>query len=273
MSTGECVDPAILAAVRRAGLDTVEGAFAFGGGADLAKPGLGHRQRTRIQLEDDQGKKHELYLKRYGREPVIRRLRRWLTYGWGSGPAGVEFANVAAARAAGLPTTQPVACGEQGGCCGPGRGYVILTAVPGDAVERVFADFLSRHGNDDAVERFTMELAKLVRCLHGSGYVHRDLYSSHIFLDDSEGGLSLYLIDLARMFRPRWRRLRWLVKDLAQVKYSMPAAWNDRYWNVFLAAYLGSGADRHFGRFVRAIDRKVRRMSRRRDRGQAAEGI
>ncbi|MHC4982882.1 MAG: lipopolysaccharide kinase InaA family protein [Planctomycetota bacterium] len=266
MRTGEGVDTALLEAVRRAGLDTVEGAFAFRGGDDLEKAGLARRQRTRFRLEDANGRAHELYLKRYGREPLIGRVRRLLTYGWGGGPAAVEFANVAAARSAGLPTMEAVACDEQAGWCGPVRGYVILTAVTGDALERTFEEFLSRHGDDEAVERLTMKLAQVIRVFHGSGYVHRDLYASHVFLDDSQGRMAVYLIDLARMFRPRWRRFRWRVKDLAQLKYSMPDSWTDRYWEVFLAAYLGSDADRNFARFARAVDRKVMWMRRRQGR-------
>jgi tRNA A-37 threonylcarbamoyl transferase component Bud32 len=266
MRTGEGVDPAILEAVRHAGLDTVEGAFAFKGGDDLRKPGLAHRERTRLRLTDRLGREHELYLKRYGREPLMQRLRRWATYGWGSGPAGVEFANIAAARSAGVPTMAPVACREQAGFCGPVRGYVIFAAVPGEAVQRSFAGFLARHRDDDAVQRFTMKLVGLVRDFHRGGYVHRDMYASHIFLDESRGEPALYLIDLARMFRPRWRRFRWLVKDLAQLKYSMPRVWNERHWDVFLTAYLGDRAGRAFRRFSRAIDRKIAIMRRHNER-------
>lgn len=271
MKAGEGIDPAILAAVRRAGLDTVKGAFAFGGGAELSKPGLGYRQRTRIELRDEHGRTHRLYLKRYAREPLGQWLRRRVTYGWDVGPAAVEFANIAAAKAAGVATMRAVACDEQGGCCGPARGYIIVAAVPGEALERALPSFLSRHGQGDAVKRFTMKLAALVGALHGSGYVHRDLYASHIFLDEVRDGLELYLIDLARMFRPRWRRFRWVVKDLAQLKYSMPDGWVDAYWDVFLKACLGEKGGGAFGRFRRAIDRKVARMRRRAGRRRAAE--
>ena len=263
MKLAQDAESGVLDAVRRAGLDTVEGAFAYGGGTDLAKPGLGCRQRTFLKLEDSQGRTHRLYLKRYGREPLLTRLKRWATHGWGAGPAGVEFANVLAARAAGLPTMQGVACGEEPGFLGPARGCVILTAVPGDALSRTMEGFLRRHSHDDAAERLTLQLAKLVGAMHGSGYVHRDLYASHVFLDESQGDAALYLIDLARMFRPRWRRFRWLVKDLAQLKYSMPDAWNERWWETFLAAYLGGRSGRAFATFSRAVEGKAGRIRRR----------
>ncbi len=269
MTIADGVDSALAEALRLAGLDTVAGAFAWAGGDDLDKPGLAHRRRTRLELKDHAGRTHELYMKRYGREPLGVRLKRRLTHGRRLGPAGIEFENVRTATSAGVPTMQAVAWGEQPARFGPGCGYIIVTAVPGDALERCLADFLERCGSE-AVGRFTNKLAELVRRLHASGYVHRDLYASHVFLDESQDEINLYLIDLARMFRPRWRRFRWRVKDLAQLKYSMPAAWVEQYWDGFLAACLGETADAAAGRFSRAIDGKVARMRRRSERRRAA---
>ena len=74
--------------------------------------------------------------------------------------------------------------------------------------------------------------------------MHRDLYLSHVFIRPSTGpcesvkgrpGLAgthaggdgphdeFRLIDLQRVFRPSWRRRRWVVKDLAALHYSTPA--------------------------------------------------
>jgi len=112
----------------------------------------------------------------------------------------------------------------------------------------------------------------LVANLHAAGHVHRDLYASHIFLDAEGGRVQLYLIDLARVFVPRWRVFRWRVKDLAQLKYSMPPAWVEAHWDGFLAAYLrrlagGPSVEQAFeparARLAAAIDRKVEHMRRR----------
>jgi tRNA A-37 threonylcarbamoyl transferase component Bud32 len=267
-------DAGLLEALRREGLHTVAGAFAYGGGADLPKANLGHRQRTRVVLRDDAGRTHELFMKRYGREPWGRRLRRRLRYGAGVGPAAVEFANVRAARAAGVATMEEVACGEESDSRGVARGYVIVKAVPGAPLERCAGEFLSAHAADAGAERLTAALAALARTLHRAGYVHRDLYASHVFLDTSAGGVALYLIDLARMFRPRWRRFRWRAKDLAQLKYSMPEAWAAAWWERFLRAYLGEEGERLARRLDRAVSRKVDWMQRQRARreGRAAGG-
>jgi tRNA A-37 threonylcarbamoyl transferase component Bud32 len=112
-----------------------------------------------------------------------------------------------------------------------------------------------------------------VRTLHDAGCVHRDLYASPVFLDDSQGRADLYLIDLARMFVPRWRRFRWYVKDLAQLKYSMPAAWVADFWQPFLAEYLAGVGPRGREGVDLAVGRKVasmrRRAERRQQRGEA----
>jgi len=266
---GTC-DDALLAALRAEGLDTVEGAFAWDRGEDLDKPGLAGRRRTRIELTDAAGKRRMLYLKRY----EGRRRRSWrtlglrcrLAHGRRCTPARVEFANIRAAREAGVPTMREVLFGEQdaSGCA---RSFLIVTAVPGDALERCAEAFLASIERDGGIGEFTSRLAGLVASLHASGYVHRDLYTSHIFLHRRPGGCDLYLIDLARMFVPLWRRFRWRVKDLAQLKYSMPSGWVTAHWDDFLAAYLGdAGCVR---RYNRAVARKVAAMARRRERRRA----
>jgi len=260
--------------LRSAGLDTVEGAFAYAGGDDLTKSGLGGRRRTRLTLPDKTGTGREVYLKRYTREKLSQRLRRQLTYGRRRSPAGVEFANIRAARQAHLATMEAIAFGEEFDRLGAARSYLVVTAVPGDAIERVGADFITRHAEAPMViERLTRDLAEIVRTLHRAGYVHRDLYASHIFLHERGDGFSLYLIDLARMFAPRWRRFRWRVKDLAQLKYSMPAQWVNRHWDAFLVEYLDGGED--IGRWITAVDGKadaIRRRQQRKSREKTGEG-
>ena len=106
------------------------------------------------------------------------------------------------------------------------------------------------------------DLAGLVGRLHRSGFVHRDLYLSHIFFD----GLSFRLIDLQRAFRPRWRRRRWLIKDLAALHFSTPAEQVGRWERLrFLCWYVREYGDvGSVEGLARAIDAKARRMGRRR---------
>lgn len=274
MNAPSACDEALLEAVALAGLDTLDGAFAYGGGQDLVKAGLGRRRRTRLVLPDAQGRRRQLYLKRYGRESLAGWLRRVVSQGRTCSPARTEFENIRAAAAAGIATMEGVIFGEDSPRPWPGRSYIIVTAVPGDAMARCFERFLALNPGREAGEAISRKLAKMVSTLHAGGWVHRDLYAAHIFLDESPDGVCLYLIDLARMFRPRWRRFRWRVKDLAQLRYSMPAAWTDRWWDFFLAEYLGPPRQAQADRYNRAVDRKVGRMlrrSRRKQLGKPAE--
>jgi len=259
---GRDVHPTLREAISREGLDSVEGAFAHRGGEDLTKPNLRHRRRTRLVLTDSEGRSHTLFLKRYDSQGTWAWLRRILSGHGAAGPARTEFLNIQAVRAAGVPTMQEVICGEQTECCGIGRSYLLVTAAPGDALSRCGQEFLKRaKDRPQGLADFTRRLAGLVRSLHRAGLVHRDLYASHVFLDDSTGRADLCLIDLARVFRPRWRAFRWRVKDLAQLKYSMPGDWVAGHWDEFLTAYLDEpGAA---VRYHRAVDRKVAAMRRR----------
>lgn len=64
-------------------------------------------------------------------------------------------------------------------------------------------------------------IAQLVGRFHAAGFVHRDLYLSHILYDpDAAAGEELHLIDLQRVFKPSYFRLRWIIKDLAALNFS-----------------------------------------------------
>ncbi len=262
MTARDDIDAPLRDALADRGLDTVDGAFAFDAGEDLDKPGLGSRRRTRLAIPDAHGREHTVYLKRYGPPTPGQCLAALRRHGHPWPPGRIEYENVRRARLAGVPTMRAPLWGQDGGPTG-GRSYVVVTAVAGDAMERCFADFLRRHVGDGAVEDVTGRLAELVRTLHRAGYVHRDLYASHVFLDESHGAVRLHLIDLARMFRPRLRLRRWLVKDLAALKFSMPAAWVDEHWPAFLAAYVRGWAAPPPGGLDAAVERKAAWMRRR----------
>jgi tRNA A-37 threonylcarbamoyl transferase component Bud32 len=221
-------------------LTTVDGAFAYEG-VDLYKKGLGNRRRTRIEMEE-QGTKHIFYLKRYQGYHFFS-----------SSPAKIEFNNIQQAQKAQIPTMEAVIWGED-----KKRSYLVVTSVPGESLEKCLPSFLEEHKKDDKIALLTNKLALLVQKFHRAGYVHRDLYSCHIFLDTRD--FSLHLIDLARMFAPRWRKFRWQVKDLAQLQYSMPADWVNHYWNAFLEQYLGN--KKEIPAWDSAISCKIKKMER-----------
>lgn len=267
MIRDENLDPALVRFLKTHELHTVEGAFEFEGGEDLSKPGLGRRRRTRIEFRDEDDRLWEMYLKRYSPRPWGQRLWRLVTARGAASAAREEYRNIQAVREAGVSTMRDIAYGAAYDLLGVTRSYLIVSAVPGDSLERSGDEYLGRHMNDPAMIReLTEQLTALVRSLHGAGLCHRDLYACHIFLHEHDGRVELYLIDLARVFRPRWRPFRWRVKDLAQLKYSMPWVWVQESWAEFLAAYLDTEDRGEFERWDRAIDRKVKSMERQQDR-------
>ena len=108
-------------------------------------------------------------------------------------------------------------------------------------------------------------VASLIARLHDRGYVHRDLYLSHIFHDPAvPRRSSLCLIDLQRVLRPRRCRGRWIVKDLASLDFSTPRKLIGRTDRLrWLIRYLGiPEMDASARRLVYRIAGKTRRIAR-----------
>jgi hypothetical protein len=107
-------------------------------------------------------------------------------------------------------------------------------------------------------------LAGLIARFHGLGWRHRDLYLAHVFVAETPGSqLDLWLIDLQRVFRPRWRPARWRVKDLAQLEFSAAAkgvSTHQRLRFAFEYARLSGLTGRDW---IRAVLRKSASIARR----------
>jgi hypothetical protein len=241
----------------------------------LSKAGLGGRQRWRWELPaDDGGAPLVLYVKRYAGggwqglwDRVLRQAARGSRGRW-------EFEQSGRLRSAAIPAPPAVAFAEDMAGVLERRSVVILAAVPGDGLDRVWRAAvargapltrgLARHG-------LAVRLGRFVSAFHQTGTCHRDLYLCHIFAELDESGQRpprFTLIDLARTFRPRWRRARWIIKDLAQLDSSarlVGASRSDRL--RALRAYLGleRGEARvrwYARRIVRKSDSILRREAR-----------
>ena len=262
-------DAALRDAIAQAGLDTLDGAFAYRDGDDLHKPNLGTRRRTRVVLRNAAGREWVLFLKRYGPEPFRRRLWKWMfSFGSIKNAAHVEFDAITQTRAAGVPTMEALVFGQDGWYAGGrgGRSFLLVSAVPGEALERQLDTLAGPQADATLAEKLAPSLADLVQTFHRAGLVHRDLYASHIFLARKGESFDLHLIDLARVFRPKWRTFRWRVKDLAALHFSLPQEWRTRHWKNFLDHYLGDVTEKQTARWATAIEKKSRAMSRRAER-------
>ena len=269
MKTGK-LDPTVTDYVRDQNLDNVKDAFDCKLGEDMVKPGLGNRRRTRLTFRDKTGRAWELFFKRYYPLPLIKRIYLFLTFRGNRSPARKEYYNIQALREAQVGTMREVVFGDERDFLGVKRSYIIVTSVSGNALERNGEAFFTRHHNQpEVLKLFNDTLVDLVRRMHLNGLVHRDHYASHIFLHEHDGHIELFLIDVARVFRPKRRTFRWRVKDLAQLKYSMPWFWVNQYWKDFMNGYLASDIDVQHQRWENAIDKKVASIQNRASRKAA----
>lgn len=238
----------------------------------LTKPGLGGRERWRWRLPDG---RTVLYVKRYTRTPmradVDRILRQhpahsraWWEY---TESARLETQYVAAVKAIGVAEDM-LGWREQ-------RSVALFEVLPGEALDRAWQRLTAMGA---AVTRgaprldLVRRLARFLSAFHQTGARHRDLYLCHIFAElDSSGRRPPHfaLLDLARILRPRVRRMRWLLKDLSQLDASARECGASRADRLrFLTVYLGlePGAPRiqwHARKIVRRSDHLLRRIARR----------
>ncbi len=105
------------------------------------------------------------------------------------------------------------------------------------------------------------QLAPLVRRLHDRGLAFRDLYCNHVFAEAPRdaNATAPALLDVERVFAPRLRRQRWLVKDLAGLWASVPVELEARDGLRFLRAYLGEPVANRRG-LLAAIVAKAERI-------------
>lgn len=242
--------------LRGAGLETLaplltaDGRPALGGDwHDLHKPGLGGRRRWRWVLPGG-AEGDELFIKRYEQTPANAQLDRLRRQTARHSRAWWEYAISQQLAAAHIPAARAVGFIEE--MAGPieRRSVVLFERVAGDAFDRAWPA-AERRGA--AVTRgvarhdVAVRLARFVAAFHQTGCCHRDLYLCHIFvqLDEAARRPPVFcLIDLARIHRPRLRRMRWILKDLSQLDASARQIGISRTDRLrWLLAYLGLTAE------------------------------
>jgi hypothetical protein len=228
----------------------------------LTKPGLGRRQRWRWKLPGDEHAEL-LYLKRYGppdwKSLWDRAVRQSAQHSRGWWECDQSRALLAARVAAPLA----VAAAERMTGVLEHGSVVLFAAAEGDAFDRLWPRAVTEGApitRGAARHQIATLLARFVAEFHQTGLCHRDLYLCHIFAQLDFSGSAppeFTLIDLARAFRPRWRRQRWIIKDLAQLDASarqIGASRTDRL--RFLNTYLGLAREGRLGDYARRIIRK-----------------
>ncbi len=250
---------------------SLDALFAIPNDGDLSKPGLERwRERIRIELDHD-GRTCVFFLKRFDAPPrtARREVRRCGQAVRSVG--GMEFGWMVRLAKDGIACPAPVALGEEFVGQTERRSAVLMQSVPGDSLERLVAE----GGESVASTMRTLiePLADMIGRFHRTGYAHRDLYLAHIFYDPTATcASSLHLIDLQRVIRPRFRAMRWVVKDIAALNFSTPVGLVSRTDRMrWLTRYLGTRklgavgrrlAYRIIGKTERIARREARRTAR-----------
>jgi hypothetical protein len=156
---------------------------------------------------------------------------------------------------AGIGTVPLVAAGR----LNDGRGFLITDDLTG------FEDADVAVRNGLPFERVLTATAEMAGRLHAAGLHHRDLYLCHFYVAATpDAAVEARLMDAGRVKPlPTWFRRRWLVKDVAQLVYSL------RQLNVsqsqideWLTRYTAAGGATVDAAFRRAVDRKATAIGR-----------
>ncbi len=259
-------------------LDTLDRLFECEPDEILDKPGLSSwRERLRLTVRLD-AEETVLYLKRYtDPPPAARRALRRSDTGARS-LAGLEWTRMCQLAANDIPCVQPVAFGERLSRRRERQSAILAKAVPGQSLENWTKDWSCTDRR--TIRAAATAAADIVARFHRCGYIHRDLYLSHLFFDPSAGNdAPIRLIDLQRVLhRPRFFR-RWVVKDLASLNFSAPVGLCSHADRLrWLKRYLGvPKLDRAAKRLAYAVIGKTRRIARhdqrRRDRLALSTGV
>jgi tRNA A-37 threonylcarbamoyl transferase component Bud32 len=247
-------------ALHAAGLDSFDALMSAPGEAVLHKRGLaGWRQRVVLRVSG-----RRLFLKRYVDPPLREQIRQRLR-GLGA-TAQAEWHWLRQLPGLGLRCPQAVAYGCRRRAGLERQSLLLTDEMPGKSLEQWVPDQLNECLADRAFrDRLGTDLAALVARLHASRLVHRDLYLSHVFIEqEADGSVRLALIDLQRMSRPRLRWRRWMIKDLASLDYSTPPAAASstdrlRFWIRYRGSSRLMPGDKAI---IRATARKARRIAR-----------
>lgn len=183
---------------------------------------LPDRENGIVEWRDNIGPDCRAYIKRHYHSRVHR--PRWQVVSATGSPGWDEAEASRRCRDAGVPIAPVIAAGADNGACGSRSFFMseeLLGFLPADdfAKQRIGTD-----PRDERRRRFIASLADVARRLHTHNLFHRDFYWCHFFVkEDGPGGpFDIRLIDLQRIFSPRWRLWRWQVKDLGQFVFSAP---------------------------------------------------
>jgi len=257
------VDADFEQSLKQTGLTSFDTVFSFDKGKNLTKDNLASfRNRTELQITQPQT---TVFLKRYNNPPVITQLKNWFSHRRINSFASFEFEPTARLNAIGINTPKIIAYGQQRTGLFERRSFIITEKLPNaQPLERKLPDFVTAPTTVEKLKskrNFIKKLAQFVRKFHGAGFRHRDLYFSHIFYNDNG---RFYLIDLARVFKPKRFSERFRIKDIAQLYYSAPGTIFSgidrlRFYREYAGTKKLAAEDKNF---IRSAVNKAKSMAR-----------
>lgn len=153
--------------------------------------------------------------------------------------AGREFDNYAAFECLGIPSAEPIACGEERDWSGRlNRAFIITRAVPDP---RGLDDYIQARPPAAHRKLVLHQLAGIVARLHAARFFHYDLAWRNILVsvDPATAHPRLYLIDCPRGGFSRMRVCRKRLHDLATLDKSASRLCSRAERLRFLLLYLG----------------------------------
>lgn len=218
---------------------------------DLVKDHRGRRDIFRIRTTNDSGRELVLFLKRnwkpYKKDGLASLVRR----GKVRSISRQEWENSEALQRAGLNTAALVAYGEE---CGPlweKFSFILTEAASGS---RTVQDFLKECRDSKLRRRVFDELARTIRRMHDAGLASPDLFTRHLFVDDTTTPPKFCYIDMARLDAGKPLSDRTRARDLAALHVTAPLRFvSARERLRFLKIYAGAQ--------TRAMAKLVRRRA------------
>jgi len=205
---------AVVERLKLAGLDGVK---SFSG--DLVKDHGGRRDIFRIRASDEAGRELVLFLKRNWKPYKKDRLTTFLRRGKVWSIARQEWENSLALQRAGLTTAALVAYGEDCGLLWEKFSFILTEAATG---RQTVQDFLKNCRDAKLRRRVLEELARTIRKMHDAGLASPDLFTRHLFVDETATPPAFCFIDMARLDSVKTLSDHTRARDLAALHVTAP---------------------------------------------------
>jgi len=206
------------------------------------------QDRDVLRMEIRSGDENRIFfLKRHvAARPGLCDMIGSLCYGKSLSPGRSEFENICDFRGKGIPTVVPIAAGERKTGCGRYESFLLTESFePYISFEEIIYKYPETLQGTEGARRKAMlikAIARLARQMHDAGFNHRDFNATHVLVgpEDENGNSPLALFDFQRMDRKKWLRLKWFIKIMAELSYTMPdPLFNDQDRLLLFQTYKG----------------------------------